>query len=78
MDFGKYKYDKKKRTGQHSHHTKTKEIRLRPKTGQHDIGFKVKTGDGLPPAQGQSAGVGHLPRPRDGPRRGRPQGDGQA
>ena len=42
MDFGKYKYDKKKRSGQSGHHTKTKEIRLRPKTGQHDIDFKVK------------------------------------
>ena len=42
MDFGKYKYDKKKKSGQQTHHTKTKEIRLRPKTGEHDIGFKVK------------------------------------
>lgn len=42
MDYGKYKYDKKKRQGHGSHHTKTKEIRLRPKTGQHDIDFKVK------------------------------------
>ncbi len=42
MDFGKYKYDKKKRTGQSTHHVKTKEIRLRPKTGEHDIDFKVK------------------------------------
>ncbi len=42
MDFGKYKYEKKKRTGQSAHHVKTKEIRLRPKTGEHDIEFKVK------------------------------------
>lgn len=42
MDFGKYKYEKKKKSGQNAHHTKTKEIRLRPKTGEHDIGFKVK------------------------------------
>lgn len=42
MDFGKYKYEKKKRTGQSTHHVKTKEIRLRPKTGEHDIEFKVK------------------------------------
>lgn len=41
MDYGKYKYDKKKKASQHSHHTKTKEIRLRPKTGKHDIDFKV-------------------------------------
>jgi translation initiation factor IF-3 len=43
MDFGKFKYEQnKKQSKGHSHHTKTKEIRLRPKTGQHDIDFKVK------------------------------------
>jgi len=39
--FSKFKYDKKKRLAQSSHVTKTKEIRLRPKTGEHDINFKV-------------------------------------
>ncbi len=49
MDYGKYKYEKsKKRSGQSaSHHGKTKEIRLRPKTGEHDIGFKVKQAVGF-------------------------------
>lgn len=47
MDFGKYKYEKKKKAGQNQHHTKTKEIRLRPKTGEHDIGFKVKQAKGF-------------------------------
>ena len=42
MDYGKYKYDRNKRKNQSTHHTKTKEIRLRPKTGEHDISFKVK------------------------------------
>jgi len=42
MDYGKYKYNKKKKSHQHAHHVKTKEIRLRPKTGDHDIDFKVK------------------------------------
>ena len=43
MDYGKYKYQQtKKQTKGHTHHTKTKEIRLRPKTGEHDIDFKVK------------------------------------
>ena len=41
MDFGKYKYEKKKKTHQHVHQTKLKEIRLHPKTGEHDIDFKV-------------------------------------
>ncbi|MCC6509153.1 MAG: translation initiation factor IF-3 [Pirellulaceae bacterium] len=49
MDYGKYKYEKsKKKHGQaHAHHGKTKEIRLRPKTGEHDIGFKVKQAKGF-------------------------------
>lgn len=47
MDFGKYKYDKGKKKGGATHHTKTKEIRLRPKTGQHDIDFKVKKAIGF-------------------------------
>ncbi len=43
MDYGKFKYDKSKRSHKNkSHTTKLKEIRLRPKTGQHDIDFKVK------------------------------------
>ncbi|MCH8923598.1 MAG: translation initiation factor IF-3 [Planctomycetes bacterium] len=43
MDYGKFKYQQKKRKSKgHVHHTKTKEIRLRPKTGTHDVDFKVK------------------------------------
>ncbi|MEM9366391.1 MAG: translation initiation factor IF-3 [Planctomycetota bacterium] len=43
MDYGKFKYDrnKKKHSGT-SHTTKTKEIRLRPKTGDEDIRTKVR------------------------------------
>jgi translation initiation factor IF-3 len=42
MDFGKFKYQQKKKQHKtHVHHTKVKEIRLRPKTGDHDIEFKV-------------------------------------
>jgi translation initiation factor IF-3 len=47
MDYGKYKYEKKKKAGQSAHHTKTKDIRLRPKTGEHDISFKVKKAIGF-------------------------------
>jgi translation initiation factor IF-3 len=42
MDFGKYKYQQKKRQHKgHSHQVKIKEIRVRPKTGDHDINVKV-------------------------------------
>ena len=47
MDFGKYKYEKSKKSGQRTHQTKTKEIRLRPKTGEHDIGTKVRQAIGF-------------------------------
>lgn len=42
MDYGKFKYQQKKR--QHrsqTHHTRIKEIRVRPKTGVHDLQVKV-------------------------------------
>ena len=43
MDFGKHKYAQSKRAHRHtSHKSKLKEIRVRPKTGAHDIDFKVK------------------------------------
>jgi translation initiation factor IF-3 len=42
MDFGKFKYQQKKRQHKgHSHQVKIKEIRVRPKTGDHDIEVKV-------------------------------------
>jgi len=44
MDHGKFKYEQKKRKNKnraHAHHGRTKEIRIRPKTGDHDIDFKV-------------------------------------
>jgi translation initiation factor IF-3 len=43
MDFGKFKYQQKKRTSkQKQHQVHVKEIRVRPKTGDHDIEVKVK------------------------------------
>ena len=48
MDFGKFKYQQKKKLHKtHVHHTKIKEIRLRPKTGEHDIEFKVNQAKGF-------------------------------
>jgi len=42
MDFGKFKYQQKKRQHKsHSHQIKIKEIRFRPKTGEHDVQVKV-------------------------------------
>lgn len=42
MDFGKFKYQQKKRQHKgHTHHSKNKEVRLRPKIGDHDFMTKV-------------------------------------
>jgi len=43
MDYGKYKYDQKKRTtGKKAHHSRLKELRLRPRTDDHDYGVKLR------------------------------------
>lgn len=49
MDYGKFKYEqqKKKKESTKHHHVQLKEIRLRPKTGEHDIEFKVKRARGF-------------------------------
>lgn len=42
MDYGKFKYQQRKRQQKgHAHQMKIKEIRVRPKTGEHDIAVKV-------------------------------------
>ena len=41
MDYGKYRYQQKKRTSKHVHQTKLKEVWLHPKTGEHDLLVKV-------------------------------------
>jgi translation initiation factor IF-3 len=42
MDYGKFKYQQKKRLSKgHTHHGKNKEIRLRPKIGEHDFMTKA-------------------------------------
>ena len=42
MDYGKFKYQQKKRLHKgHTHHGKNKEIRLRPKIGDHDFLTKI-------------------------------------
>lgn len=49
MDYGKFKYEqqKRKKENQKHHQVQLKEIRLRPKTGEHDIEFKVKRARGF-------------------------------
>ena len=45
MDFGRFKYEEKKKQAEakkRQNQTELKEIKLRPKTDDHDIGFKVK------------------------------------
>lgn len=44
MDYGKFKYEQKKKQQKSTkgHQVQLKEIRLRPKIGDHDIEFKMK------------------------------------
>lgn len=45
MDFGKFKYEQSKKehkTRQHQKSTQVKEIKFRPRTGQHDLDTKVR------------------------------------
>jgi translation initiation factor IF-3 len=42
MDYGKFKYEKNKKKNSGQAHTKTKEIRLRPKTGDEDVRTKIR------------------------------------
>jgi translation initiation factor IF-3 len=45
MDYGKYKYQASKKTQEGKKKTRTlqvKEVRLRPHTDEHDLGFKIR------------------------------------
>ena len=42
MDYGKFKYAQSKKAHQKTHQQKLKEIRVRPKTDDHDIDTKIK------------------------------------
>ena len=76
MDYGKFKYQQKKRQHKgHSHQVRIKEIRVRPKTGEHDINVKVSKAREFLLHKDKVLVVGDVPRPGVGPHRGRPPGD---
>jgi translation initiation factor IF-3 len=41
MDYGKHKYAQSKKSHQKTHQQKMKELRVRPKTGEHDVDTRV-------------------------------------
>ncbi|MBK8270647.1 MAG: translation initiation factor IF-3 [Planctomycetes bacterium] len=47
MDYGKHKYQLSKKTKQKHHEQKIKEVRLRPKTEEHDLDTKMKHARGF-------------------------------
>jgi translation initiation factor IF-3 len=49
LDYGKFKYEQKRKSAKNtkSHQVQIKEIRVRPKTGEHDIQFKTKQARGF-------------------------------
>jgi len=43
MDYGRYKYEQKKKSGKsRGHAASLKEVKLRPRTDQHDLDFKLR------------------------------------
>jgi translation initiation factor IF-3 len=43
MDYGRYKYEQKKKSGKSKGHaTSLKEVKLRPRTDDHDLDFKLR------------------------------------
>ena len=43
MDYGKYKYEQKKKAGKgRGHAASLKEVKLRPRTDDHDLAFKLR------------------------------------
>jgi len=43
MDYGRYKYEQKKKSGKGKGHSASlKEVKLRPRTDQHDLAFKLR------------------------------------
>jgi translation initiation factor IF-3 len=43
MDYGRYKYEQKKKAGKgRGHAASLKEVKLRPRTDQHDLDFKLR------------------------------------
>ena len=43
MDYGRYKYEQKKKAGKSKGHAATlKEVKLRPRTDDHDLDFKLR------------------------------------
>ena len=48
MDYGKFKYQQKKRMHKgHTHQSQNKEVRLRPKIGEHDLMTKINKARGF-------------------------------
>ena len=83
MDYGKFKYQQKKRQHKgHTHHSKNKEIRLRPKIGEHDFLTKANRARKFLEERDKVICSVIFPRPRERPRRRRLQAgretDGQS
>ena len=74
LDYGKYKYDEKKKAAEARRKqsvVEIKEIKLRPKTDDHDLEFKARAAQHFLEAGSQGEVHGALPRPRDHPPSGR-------
>ncbi len=74
LDYGKLRFttSQKGNKSKKVRQQKVKEIRLRPKTDEHDVNTRRQSGTQVSRAQRQSAGHRHIPRPGNAAPRGRP------
>ena len=67
MDYGKYKYQLAKKAQEAKKRQaviQIKEVKIRPKTEEHDFQVKLKQHPGFPRGRRQGQGDRHVPRPR--------------
>ena len=77
MDYGKFKYLEKKKQNEAKKKqvvVQLKEVKLRPRTEEHDYDDEDQEGPRVPRRGEQGAHHRHVPRPRDVPPRARAEG----
>ena len=74
MDYGKFKYEEKKKRHEAKKKqvvVQLKEVKLRPKTEEHDYEFKIRNVKRFLEEGNKARDHHHVPRPRDHPPRAR-------
>ena len=72
LDYGKFRYQQSRKTDKKVHQQKLKEIRVRPKTGEHDVDTKINQARKFLEHKDKVLVNVPVPRPRAAAHRGRP------